>query len=105
MGRLDCRERPPLARRGSGLFALSRHRRRRSVTALEARPFLLHGGANLAHVRARRVELTRFGGDVNADRAVEAVRLPRRDVAFFIAVGDEAIVIPLVPAALAAAEA
>src|SRR5438270_3716854 len=55
--------------------------------------------------RSRRVHLHRLTGDVEAHPSTNAVRLPGRHPPLLVALGDEAVVVVLVPAILAPAEA
>ena len=66
--------------------------------------FLVDRRADIAHRRTRVEHLPRSVRDVDADRAFDAVLVPRQDVAVFSALLDEAVVVGAVARALAAAE-
>jgi hypothetical protein len=51
------------------------------------------------------VHLHRLVCHVEADRTVQAVRVPLDDIALFVPTFDEAVLVAVVPGALAAAEA
>ena len=75
------------------------------MPAIEARPLLFDGRPNVANARAGAVHLSRFGRDIDADRALETVGFPRGDVALVVPRGDEAIFVSAVSTAFASTEA
>ena len=75
------------------------------MSSVEPGPLFLNRRANVPYARAGAVHLSRFRGDVDADRALKAVRLPGRHIALVVSRRDETVVVAAMAAALAAAEA